>query len=289
MDRFVLKEKLPLRTVVMVLLRLSGVLVILLDDILFSKAAVGQVEQDQARNTTLGNFICLLNPVSWSFYWMIVRRAQKQRDTVAASKSLDASQNPAAAQDEEHWWDEMLAIQIVAAVLTALFSCIGMMASGWSEQVATVQSSDVPVYIIFGMYIPFVLLMFSLAPRYIATAEMGCIKMLGASAFAHASYYVVNVIGLNTWSPADRSCLRPFDTPLTRAARTPTETITGPVWVWLYDGETPNSAAYFGGAIIITAVIGHSIATMRAGDGSVSTGVKDGEAEGEQKDTETAP
>lgn len=204
MDRFVLKEKLPLRTVVMVLLGLSGVLVILLDDILFSEEAVGQTEQDQARNTTLGNFICLLNPVSWSFYWMIVRRAQKQRDTVAANKSLDASKDTAAPQDEEHWWDEMLAIQIVAAGLTALFSCIGMMASGWSEQVATVQGSDVPIYIVFGMYIPFVLLMFSLAPRYIATAEMGCIKMLGA--FAYASH-VGNAARPNRCSLADRSCL----------------------------------------------------------------------------------
>ncbi len=183
MDRFVLKEKLPLRTIIMVLLGLTGVLVILLDDILFSKEAVGEVEEQQARNTTLGNFICLLNPVSWSFYWMIVRRSQKQRDTLAkCQKSLDTSQGTTAPQDNEHWWDEMLAIQIVAAFLTALFSFVGMMASSWSEQVATVKGSDVPVYIVFGMYIPFVLLMFSLAPRYITTAEMGCIKMLGAFA-----------------------------------------------------------------------------------------------------------
>jgi drug/metabolite transporter (DMT)-like permease len=67
MDRFVLKEALPLRTIVMVVLGITGVLVILLDDILFSKEAVGQAEEEQARNTTLGNFICLLNPISWSF------------------------------------------------------------------------------------------------------------------------------------------------------------------------------------------------------------------------------
>jgi drug/metabolite transporter (DMT)-like permease len=40
MDRFVLKEALPVRTIVMVLLGLAGVLIILLDDILFSEAAV---------------------------------------------------------------------------------------------------------------------------------------------------------------------------------------------------------------------------------------------------------
>ena len=188
MDRFVLKEALPLRTMVMVVLGLTGVLVILLDDVLFAEKAVGSAEEEQARNTTLGNFICLLNPISWSFYWMIVRRAQKQREVVAAAnlanqKSRDGQVDDVVAPtDVEHWWDEMLAIQIVAALLTAVFSFVGMLASGFSEQVSTVTGSDVPIYIVFGMYIPLVLLMFSLAPRYIATAEMGCIKMLGAYA-----------------------------------------------------------------------------------------------------------
>lgn len=45
-----------------------------------------------------------------------------------------------------------------------------------------------------------------------------------------------------------------------------TETITAPVWVYLYDGETPNGAAYIGGAIIVVAVVGHSIATMLVDD-----------------------
>ena len=178
---------------IMVVLGLTGVLVILLDDVLFAEEAVGSAEEKQARNTTLGNFICLLNPISWSFYWMIVRRAQKQRDVVAAAtlanqKSQDGQVDDIVApKDVEHWWDEMLAIQIVAALLTAVFSFVGMLASGWSEQVATVKGSDVPIYIVFGIYIPFVLLMFSLAPRYIATAEMGCIKMLGACSVLVAS------------------------------------------------------------------------------------------------------
>ena len=47
-----------------------------------------------------------------------------------------------------------------------------------------------------------------------------------------------------------------------------TETITGPLWVYLYDGEIPNGAAYVGGAIIITAVVGHSFATMKGSKAS---------------------
>jgi hypothetical protein len=66
----------------------------------------------------------------------------------------------------------------VATILTAVFSFIGMLVSGWGEQVDSVQGSDAPIYIVFGMYIPVVLVLFSLAPRFIATAEMGCIKQL---------------------------------------------------------------------------------------------------------------
>lgn len=180
-----LKEALPLRTIIMVFCGLVGVLVILLDDIFLRNDAVGELEEDNARNTTLGNFLCLLNPISWSFYWMIVRRSQKQRDAAKAEPDPAQGGYGAASKDEEHWWDEMLAIQIVAATLTGVFSVVGMLASGWSKQISTVKGSDVPVYIIFGVYIPFVLVMFSLAPRYIATAEMGCIKMLGVFALLH--------------------------------------------------------------------------------------------------------
>lgn len=202
--------------------------------------------------------------------WMIVRRSQKKRDVVAATnaaaqKSLDAGEGGDGAEpnNEEHWWDEMLAIQIVAALLTAFFSVIGMLASGWSEQLSTVKGSDVPIYIAFGVYLPFVLLMFSLAPRYIATAEMGCIKMLGAFPLP------CGFVSLR-WRLHVRS--------ITRPCFVRTETIVGPIWVYLYDGETPNGAAYVGGAIIITAVLGHSIATMRAAGDSAKRNADPGAA-----------
>jgi hypothetical protein len=89
----------------------------------------GEAEEEAARNTTLGNFICLLNPISWSIYWMIVRRGQKMRDAAKLSAPSGATAAAAAAaaaavaankedgkgepEEEERWWDEMLAIQIV--------------------------------------------------------------------------------------------------------------------------------------------------------------------------------
>ena len=163
---------------------------------------------DHRSNPTLGNFIALLNPISWSIYWMVVRRGQKQRDAKkedrlakdeqgkGAASTADAARqqrlgelSAAQATDpppqgqggaepepepEELWWEEMLAIQIVATILTALFSVVGVAISGWAEQMETVRPIDLPIYVCFGVYIPLVLLLFSLAPRYIMTAEMGC-------------------------------------------------------------------------------------------------------------------
>ena len=136
---------------------------------------------------------------------MVVRRGQKQRDAKkiekeeqekGAASTADAARQQrlgelSAAQAtgpppqgqggaepepevEEKWWEEMLAIQIVATILTALFSVIGVLISGWAEQMETVRLVDLPIYVCFGVYIPLVLLLFSLAPRYIMTAEMGC-------------------------------------------------------------------------------------------------------------------
>ena len=87
----------------------------------------GEAEEEAARNTTLGNFICLLNPISWSIYWMIVRRGLKMRDAAKLSAPSGATAAAAAAaavvankedgkgepEEQERWWDEMLAIQIV--------------------------------------------------------------------------------------------------------------------------------------------------------------------------------
>jgi drug/metabolite transporter (DMT)-like permease len=41
------------------------------------------------------------------------------------------------------------------------------------------------------------------------------------------------------------------------------ETVVGPFWVWLALGEVPSQRAFFGGAIVIAALTGHAIATLR--------------------------
>lgn len=42
------------------------------------------------------------------------------------------------------------------------------------------------------------------------------------------------------------------------------ETVLGPLWVWLGLGEAPGTAALLGGALVIAAVVGNTIAGLRA-------------------------
>ena len=150
----------------------------------------------------------------------------------------------------------------VATILTAVFSFIGMLVSGWGEQVDSVQGSDAPIYIVFGMYIPVVLVLFSLAPRFIATAEMGCIKQLETLCTPFWVYLYDGTARKKAVFSAQKTFMKTVHY-LPRQARDRHKRTLKP-WRF-FTGETPNGAAYLGGAIIVSAVIGHSIATIRAG------------------------
>lgn len=41
------------------------------------------------------------------------------------------------------------------------------------------------------------------------------------------------------------------------------ESVLGPVWVWLVVGETPPPASLLGGAIVLTALVGHTVLELR--------------------------
>ena len=228
MDRFVLKEAVPLRSLVMISLGLCGVLVILLGEILQNDTGdeEGGLDADSGMyNPVLGNFIVLLNPVSWALYWTVVRHAEKLRAAgIAEEKKCGATENASeAVNDPELWWEEMLAIQLITTAIEAVAGAVGMLLTGWAAEAATIVTpDDLWTYAWFGgLYVPCVILLFSLAPRYIATAEMGSIKML--------------------------------------------ETVTTPFWIWIYDKEIPSWTAVAGGALIVLAICGWSVATLKVG------------------------
>jgi hypothetical protein len=93
----------------------------------------------------LGNFIVLLNPVSWALYWTIIRHAEKLRAAAAvapaAATALESGSRPADA-DIELWWEEMLAVQLITTAVEALAGATGMLISGWGSQAATIVTPD---------------------------------------------------------------------------------------------------------------------------------------------------
>lgn len=44
------------------------------------------------------------------------------------------------------------------------------------------------------------------------------------------------------------------------------ETVLGPTWVWVFLGETPPAMTYVGGAVVVAALVTHSIISLRRGD-----------------------
>ena len=49
------------------------------------------------------------------------------------------------------------------------------------------------------------------------------------------------------------------------------ETIFGPLWVWLAVNEVPANATFLGGAVILVAVVIQGVATLRADDSTAAT------------------
>jgi drug/metabolite transporter (DMT)-like permease len=156
MDCFYLKEKVPRRTIGMIIFGLISVAVIVGGDVVFQPENVG------------GNLVALINPVSWAFFW-----ATQREDAKAAT----GRQYPAGAVSSK--WDRLLAIQIVVGFLLLCVSVpISFLGTG-TMGVSTVQTGDMIFYgILGGICLPVCISMFSLAPSYISTSEMGCIKML---------------------------------------------------------------------------------------------------------------
>ena len=188
LDTFCLKEKTPKRTIVMIIFGIFSVGIIIGGDVVLDP------------DLTFGNIVALINPISWAFYWAIVREHSK-------------------AHPQLEKWDRLLALQVGSGIVIVLIGIIAY-AVNPSDLETTVKPVDWLWYFLLGgIVLPVCLLLFSLAPVYITTAEMGCVKMI--------------------------------------------ETVLAPIYIYLYSGEKPASSTYVGGSILITTIIGHSIAAIR--------------------------
>lgn len=73
----------------------------------------------------------------------------------------------------------------------------------------------------------------------------------GATNFSFA--FVIFMAGARHVPPADAALILTLETVLT------------PTWVWLFFGETPPTSTLLGGAVIVVAVISHTLADVRKG------------------------
>ena len=147
LDTFCLKEKPPKRTIVMIIFGIFSVGIIIGGDVVLDP------------DLTFGNIVALINPISWAFYWAIVREHSK-------------------AHPQLEKWDRLLALQVGSGIVIILIGIIAY-AVNPSDLETTVKPVDWLWYFLLGgIVLPVCLLLFSLAPVYITTAEMGCVKMI---------------------------------------------------------------------------------------------------------------
>jgi len=176
LDYFFLREPLPLRTKLMILGGMLSVGIILGSDVAF------------AADNMVGNVIALGNPVSWACYWAIVRARSKQLtcDAAATAAALETAASgqrtgaPTASTFTHDKWDDILLFQLgyggIGAVVASGFNVV---TGAWPSEAATINAPiDWLWYFCFGgLCLPICVCLFSLAPSYISTSEMSCIKM----------------------------------------------------------------------------------------------------------------
>jgi drug/metabolite transporter (DMT)-like permease len=208
-DRFILYEPIPHRTVAMIIVGMIGLTVIMVGD-----------SETEARYMT-GNLVALVNPISWAVYWAIIRIGAKTEEKKEQESKIHETE--AYQQQEQHGkqggstqeqWERLLIYQVAAILL----ACLCGLCAGF--QPATVRiPSDLGLYTLYGaVLLPLCLFFFSMAPRFISTAEVGCLKTL--------------------------------------------EIVVIPSVMYIYNQEIPSRSTFIGGALILVAIAGHSIAVI---------------------------
>ena len=136
--------------------------------------AGGDVATNSSHRVIIGNCVAMINPISWAIFWAISRQHALQAET-SSKHTADELMDNASGEDKK--WDRMLVFQLGSGLLVAVAGAVG---GTWpSDGVSSVQPSDWWYYLLTGGFLlPVCILLFSLAPVYISTAEMGCVKML---------------------------------------------------------------------------------------------------------------
>ena len=234
MDRFVLGEPVGLDKLMLIFLGLAGVTVVVVGQhFVAADNADGDESASKSGSTAMvGNFIALINPLSWAVYWAILRQsatAITQSGAVAATAEDTAADTagdgagddtpPSTAKAPPKKYT-LLALLLVAGCFHLALGVLVNAGGGFEDVRNTVRAIDAVYYILFGaVLVPMAQLLFSMGPRYVSTTTVGCCKLV--------------------------------EVPL------------APLWVFLLDGEMPEWTTLLGGAIIVLAIVAHAVAATR--------------------------
>lgn len=223
-DRFLLNEPFKSHTIVMIVMGLISVGIIVGGDF------------DGDTSLMLGNVIALLNPISWTIFWAVVRKrsGEKKTDQVNDAASslelelnvqveiVDKENEPIQLKQQciqDSKWDDLLLYQIGSGIFAAVAGGIGIgCGAKWKDP--NENPTDWLWYFMYGgIILPLCVGLFSAAPMYISTTEMGILKMM--------------------------------------------EMVLIPIYGYYYEGEVPTTAAYIGGSLLIVTLSIHAYFTIR--------------------------
>lgn len=167
-DRIFLQEEIRLRTQLMIASSLLGVAIVIGGQRLHGGGGEGEEDEDEGRGRQfeapmLGNFVSLVNPLSWAIYWTILRRRKRRGGAMPDTCMMMLLSGLIGGF-----------VAVAAASLVATDSAEGKPAADWW----VVDGQDLAIYLLYaGVSLPLAQLGFSLGPRYITSAEISCVKM----------------------------------------------------------------------------------------------------------------
>jgi len=158
LDRFVLKESIPIKNIILVIVGLISVGIILIGD------------TSAHPEHMVGNLVALINPIAWACYWAINRKESKIEPDDSNPELLNR-------------FDKILIYQNFSMIFLIAAGLIG----GFHPE--TVQPTDLWIYSTAYMISqPGAMILFSVAPIFIPTSQMGCVKMLETIIFPLGIY-----------------------------------------------------------------------------------------------------
>ena len=177
-DRILLQEKCKPHTLFMIVLGLIAVVIIVGGDL------------DSSSDFIWGNIIALGNPISWTVYWAFVRNRSSrqsqshQKQQVLENGKKKNQENKKTNQDlptgcaTNKKWDDVLLYQIGSGIVVLFAGGIGLGCGAKWKDPAEIPSDWLVYWLYGGVVLPSCVALFSTAPMYISTTEMGIIKML---------------------------------------------------------------------------------------------------------------